>query len=300
MSSFTRRKLGKTGLEVSPIGIGGGNGISNEDLLYAFDRGINYFFFSSDLHHFSYRKSAEAIKTLCGGKSAVRDQVVLATVTYMSNPEKLIGAVIDQISELQVDYIDVFHWGWITEKEDFGSLVEATRQLKAGGQLSRMVRLMMYQASEINQELLNRGLVRYVGSSFHARKVACEWRNELDVLMLRYNLAHLGVEQEVFPYLYGDKEKDPGIVVFNVAHEGRLLFNVAPPGYPKNLYVPTIPDCYRFALSNTAVDLVLTGVTTRAELDQALDAMEKGPLSEDECAFLREYGSIYSRRIKGL
>ncbi len=35
------RQLGRTGLTVSNLGLGGGGGISSEDTLYAFDRGIN-------------------------------------------------------------------------------------------------------------------------------------------------------------------------------------------------------------------------------------------------------------------
>lgn len=31
-------------------------GISSEDTLYAFDQGMNYFFFSSDLHHIKIEK----------------------------------------------------------------------------------------------------------------------------------------------------------------------------------------------------------------------------------------------------
>lgn len=38
------RKLGRTDLTVSCLGLGGGGSISSEDTLYAFDQGINYFF----------------------------------------------------------------------------------------------------------------------------------------------------------------------------------------------------------------------------------------------------------------
>ena len=42
------RRLGRTDLTVSCLGLGGGGHISSEDTLYAFDRGVNYFFYSSD------------------------------------------------------------------------------------------------------------------------------------------------------------------------------------------------------------------------------------------------------------
>jgi aryl-alcohol dehydrogenase-like predicted oxidoreductase len=298
MNGFSRRPLGRTGLMVSPIGIGGGNGISSEDTLYAFDRGVNYFFFSSDLHHFSYRKSAAALKELCGTGSSRRDQVVLATVSYVNDPEKLMAVVVDQLGELGVDYIDVFHWGWITDTVDLARLFAGSAHLKAGGALSRAFRAMQQQAKAISETLVDRGIARCVGASFHSRQAARRSMSVLDVMMLRYNIAHTGVEQDVFPFLTGDKAGDPGIVVFNTGHEGQRFFHEPPRGYPASLYVPTVPDCYRFALSNPAVDLVLTGVSNRQQIDQALDAVEKGPLSDDELAFMREYGEIFRPRIQ--
>ncbi|MFB2979619.1 hypothetical protein [Microseira sp. BLCC-F43] len=107
------RKLGRTDLTVSCLGLGGGGGISSEDTLYAFERGINYFFYSSDLHHYLYSNMAGAIRQICGRGSSVREKVVLATVTYIKSPEMLLGALMDQFCELKIDYIDVLFWGWI-------------------------------------------------------------------------------------------------------------------------------------------------------------------------------------------
>jgi len=293
-----RRQLGKTGLQVSPLGLGGGNGISSEDVLYAFDQGINYFFFSSDLHHMAYQRSAEAIRKLCGRGSSVRDEVVLATVSYLNDPDKLLTVLLDQFSELKIDYIDVFHWGWVTDKVDALALYQAAAAFKSGETASQEQSLfrasvMMAHAQEINKELVQRGLVRHVGMSFHSRKMARVMMQDIDVLMIRYNIARPDVEEHVFAHLTGKKDSDPGIVAFNVAREGILSFHRPPRGYPAQLPVPTIPECYRFALTNPSVDLVLAGITTRQELLQALAALEQGPLSPDENEFIREYGSLY-------
>ncbi len=298
MSGFSMRRLGKTGLQVSPLGIGGGSGIQSQDLLYAFERGINYFFFSSDLHHCVYQRSVEALRTLCGQGSAVRDKVVLATVSYVDSPDphKVLATLMDQFAELGVDYIDVFHWGWITDDCNFAPLVKRAFQLKGDSAITRGIRHLQLmemgdQAMEINEALLKRGLVRCVGASFHSRRVARTWMRNLDVLMLRYNLAHRGVEQDIVPFLYGEKERDPGIVVFNAAHEGTRLFHISPRGYPSDWYVPSIPDCYRFALSNPWVDVVLTGMKDRVEIDHALAALEKGPLGAEEYDAMFRYAS---------
>lgn len=298
MSGFAKRPLGKTGLWVSPIGIGGGMGLSSQNVLYAFEQGINYFFFSSDLHHFLYRQSAEALRTLCQRGSSVREQVVLATVTYLENPEKVPGILLDQFVELGVEYIDVFHWGWITDHTDLLPLIKLGQRLKRPGFFNTWMQdmqRMTQTAREVNADLLQRGLVRYVGASFHSRGQARAWMRNLDVLMLRYNIAHTGIERDVVPFLFGEKSRDPGIVVFNVAHDGQHHFHLPPPGYAPDQYIPTIPDCYRFALTHPWVDLVMTGPVNRSEIDQALAALEKGPLSAEEYALIRDYGAGFSK-----
>lgn len=295
MGGFTTRLLGRTALKVSPLGIGAGSGISSEDLRYAFSKGINYFFYSSDLHQYSYRHSASALKEFCASSSSVRDQVVLATVSYINNPEKVIAVLVDQFSELGVDYVDVFHWGWVTESDDMNSLLAVGREMQDNGALARFFREQVMVANEVNAELVKRGLVRFVGASFHSRALAREWMNQLDVVMLRYNLAHLGVERGIFPLLSGDKNVDPGLVVFNLAHEGKKLISQPPQNYPPDLYVPTIPDCYRYALSNPSVDVVLAGLSNRQEIDEALAALEKGSLSQEEAAYYRAYGEAWNR-----
>ncbi|HZR40602.1 MAG TPA: hypothetical protein VFB12_10830 [Ktedonobacteraceae bacterium] len=293
-SRFTMRQLGKTGLQVSPIGIGAGNGLSSQDLLYAFEQGINYFFYSSDLHHHTYQQAAQGLRELCSAGSSVRDKMVLATVTYIDNPEKLTAILLDMFCELKIEYIDVFHWGWITDRTDMLSLLRNGQQLKKECSEHQVFREFTQVATYVNAELLKRGLVRYVGASFHSRKQARKWMKELDVMMLRYNITHLGVEQDVVPYLYGDKDRDPGVVVFNVAHEGRLHFHIPPLGYPEGQYIPSIRECYRFALTHPWVDLVLAGPINRWQVNQLLAAIEQGPLSQEECTRMCAYGAFYS------
>jgi aryl-alcohol dehydrogenase-like predicted oxidoreductase len=279
---------------VSPIGVGGGAGLSSADLLYAFDRGVNYFFFSTDLHHAVYQAGADGLRTLCRRGARRRDEVVLATVSYVTDPEKLMAVMVDQFGELGIDHVDVFHWGWITEHTDCERLLACTPSLKEPGAFADTVRMLTTardRVEEVNERLVSKGLVRFVGASFHARGVAARYSDgPLDVLMLRYNIGHTGVERDVFPRLRGDKALDPGIVAFNTTHEGQTFFRQRPRWYPEPLPVPRHGDGYRFALSNPLVDIVLTGPANRAELDQGLAAVEQGPLAADHMAFMRRYG----------
>jgi predicted aldo/keto reductase-like oxidoreductase len=59
----------------------------------------------------------------------------------------------------------------------------------------------------------------------------------------------------------------------------------------------TAADCYRFCLSNPHVDLVLTGPKSRQQLQENLrEFHEKGPLSEEENGWIRDYGQIVHKK----
>jgi predicted aldo/keto reductase-like oxidoreductase len=280
---------------VSPLGIGCGNGISSEDALWAFDQGVNYFFYSTDLHHSVYSNAARAIRELCNAGSSRRGRVVLSLVSYVNDPDKLFAVLLDQFMELRIDYVDIFHWGWITDETDCSRLFKASAGLKEDSELVRMAERVLGlrdRVAEASQELQRRGLARFVGASFHSRKKALQYVDDvLDVLMLRYNVAHTGADHDVFPHLSGDKSRDPGIVVFNSLHEGMRLLTVAPEWYPKDQPVPTAGDCYRFALSNPKIDMILSGPRDRDELGLALRELEKGVMDEGEQEFMRKYGA---------
>ncbi len=106
--------------------------------------------------------------------------------------------------------------------------------------------------------------------------------------MLRYNAAHPGAERDVFPHM---PEKKPAVVAFTATSWRRLLSK--PRGWDGPAM--TAGDCYRFCLSNDAVDLVLTGPRSMRELDENLAALDRGPLDAEEAKWMREYG----RRVHG-
>ena len=61
------------------------------------------------------------------------------------------------------------------------------------------------QANNLNAEILQRGLARYVGMSFHSLRAASRVISELDVMMLRYNMANIRAERHIVPLLTGTK-----------------------------------------------------------------------------------------------
>jgi len=121
--------------------------------------------------------------------------------------------------------------------------------------------------------------------SSHHRPLFAELGTTYDAFMFRYNAAHPGAEREIFPQL---GEHRPATVAFTATRWGTLL---KPALLPATERAPRASDCYRFALTNPSVDVCLAGPKDDAELDEALAAVDRGPMSEDELAWMRRVGA---------
>lgn len=293
------RKLGRTDLTVSCLGLGGGGHISSEDTMYAFDRGVNYFFYSSDLHHYLYSSMAPTLRSLCGRGSKAREEVVLATVSYMvKTPDALLSSLLDQFIDLKMDYIDVFFWGWIDtdNAEDFNKCIDVSDDLRGPNSVYQRSIETMFETSERMKKM---GIVRYVGASFHNHDMAKQWSNSplLDVVMVRHNIAHRGAQDKVFANLDKDDPQRPGVSTFKSAGMQNALWQ-APPNLPAGCWQPTVPDLYRYSLSQNCVDVALGGWTQREHIDEAIKGVQKGKLTPAEIDYLNLYGDLHRNRIK--
>jgi aryl-alcohol dehydrogenase-like predicted oxidoreductase len=143
-----------------------------------------------------------------------------------------------------------------------------------------------------------KGLIRFVGLSSHNRKMLGELagEGEFDVLHFRYNAAHRGAEIEIFPYLNEEREKRPGTVTFTATRWGQLLKAKKMPAGEKP---PTAADCYRFALSNPAVDVCMSGAKTVEEMRENLALLETGPMTGAEIERMRRIGDFVYGPKKG-
>ncbi len=292
------RKLGRTDLVVSCLGLGGGGSISSEDTLYAFDQGINYFFYSSDLHHYLYSFMSGALRQLCGRGSSVRDKVVLATVSYIKSPEMALAALVDQFVELGIDYVDVFFWGWIgtDDASRFNDCLNISNDLRGP---NAVYQRLIERTFGISERLKKMGAVRYIGASFHDHNLAQQWLDSplLDVVMVRHNVAHRTAQSKVFPHLDAQNPQRPGIVTFKSAGMYNFL-GKAPAGLPKECWEPSVPDLYRYSLTQNCVDVCLTGLSKREEVDAAIAGVQKGKLSPAELDYLNIYGDLHRARLK--
>lgn len=293
------RKLGRTGLTVSCLGLGGGGGIKSEDTLYAFEQGINYFFYSSDLHHFLYSSMSGALRQLCGRGSSVREKVVLATVTYIKSPEMALAALFDQFEELGIDYIDVLFWGWIGSNDGLAlhDCLQLSPDLRGSNSVYQRTIERMFGTSE---RLKKMGAVRYIGASFHDIKLAQQWLYSplLDVVMVRHNVAHRSAQSQIFNQLDAQEPQRPGVITFKStgSHTGSL-WNT-PLSLPKACWQPTVPDLYRYSLTQNCVDICLTGLTRREEVDAAISGVQQGKLTPAELDYLNLYGDLHRHKLK--
>lgn len=292
------RKLGRTDLTVSGLGIGGGGNISSQDALYAFERGINYFFYSSDLHHFLYSSMADALRQLCGRGSSVREKVVLATVTYVKSPEMAIAALLDQFMELKLDYIDVFFWGWIGSQDSkvLGDCLNLSPDLRGSNSVYQRTMERLIGASE---KLKQMGAVRYIGASFHDLDIAQQWLNHplLDVAMVRHNVAHRSAQDKILRQLHPSDPQRTGIVTFKSTGSHSGILWQPPATLPAGCWCPSVPDLYRYSLSQANVDVCLMGVENREQVDAALAGLEQGRLTPAELDYLNLYGDLHRQHL---
>lgn len=138
-------------------------------------------------------------------------------------------------------------------------------------------------------QLRERGLIRAIAVSTHNRPQAAAMSNhkgDVDVLHVRYNAVHPGAERDIFPKLPAPEVR-PGIVAFTATCWGDLM---NPDKVPSGERIPSAGDCYRFNLTNPAVNLCLTGPRSVADLTAALEALDKGRMTSDEMDWMRRVG----------
>ncbi len=266
---FARSTLGRTGLPVGRLGLGSSFGAPAAAIERAYDAGCNYLYWGS-IRRPGFGK---AIRNVCRRD---RDNVVLVLQTYARVAALMPSGVKRGLRALKTDHADVLLLGWFQQQPP-DALMEAALRLK------------------------EQGHVRFLAMSTHHRPLAGEIaaatpgstvaEQPIDILHVRYNAAHRGAEREVFPHLPADRATGPGLVSFTATRWGSLLKRRR--SYPDEVQGPaTATDCYRFALSHEAPDVVIAGPASTEQLDLALAALRAGPMSDDELARIRAWGDV--------
>lgn len=257
MSAFPNRvRLGRSQLEVGPLGVAGGYGVDAASLREAFERGVNYFY------HGSLRRSGmqQAVREIV--KNGQRDRLVLALQSYSRWPGLLEHFFVKGLKSLNLEYADVLLLG-----------------LFNGPPSPRLL--------DRVEKLREKGLFRQLAISAHRRPQFLEFANDprYSILHIRYSAAHPGAERDVFPHL--PSENRPGIVAYTATAWGRLL---TPSRMPEGSAPLRGRDCYRFVLTNQDFNVCMTGPRDAAQMREALAALDEGPCSAEEIERFRRIG----------
>ena len=243
------------GKQLFRLGLAANFGIDEDGVRAAMDRGVNLFLWTM--------RAKGLANPLRAALKERRDSVAVVGYAQIGwfgwgvrrGAEKL-------LRKLGTDYLDVYQLGWVGVGAAWTSATE--RELV---------------------HLRESGKVRAIGVSIHDRPRAggLAASSPLDLLMIRYNAAHPGAERDIFPQV---RDHKPTIMAYTATSWRRLLKR--PAGW--NGEVMTAGDCYRFQLSSPHVDVALMGPANRAQLDDNLAALAKGPLSAEEDKWMREFG----------
>lgn len=257
MEDFKERILGHTGLRVGRLGLAASYGAPAKAFEEAFEKGCNYFYLGSGRHRAGMR---QAIRNLC--RQGHRDRLVVAIQTYARIGLFAPWFFKRSLKSMGLEQADIMILGW-------------HNRLPKPGLVKRA------------QAMKEKGLCRFLGISGHQRKLFPQMaaEDQFDLFHIRYNAAHRGAEKDIFPHLH--KDDRPGLVSYTATRWGQLL---NPKKMPPGDFVPAPADCYRFVLSNPAVDVCMCGPKNLDQMRAALPTLDLGPLGEEDMARMRRIG----------
>ena len=261
MTDFSKMViLGRTGLKVGRLGISSSYGAPTKAFEEAFERGCNYFVMGS----FMKGRSKEMIKAIRNiTKKGQRDKLVVCQMEYTHS--SLLGKphFYKGLKKLGLDYVDALMLGYYPN-----------------GPRRQIMNLAL--------GLKEKGVVRHLALSGHSRKLFPKlMESPIGIFQVRYNAANSGAEKDVFPFCGG--ENRPGMISFTATRWGQLLKESKMPQGESPL---TARDCYRFVLSNPAVDVCMMGARNLEMMRENLETLDSGPLSPEEMKRIRRIGDL--------
>jgi aryl-alcohol dehydrogenase-like predicted oxidoreductase len=258
MYNLPMTTLGRTGLCVTRLGIGGAYCKTPEGYRTALDYGVTYLDTAPAYHDGDdERIVGEAI-------AGRRHEIVLATKTGKRDAVEARAELEKSLRLLGTDYIDVWQLHYLNTAE------EREQVLGPGGALEAAVK-----AKE-------QGLVRFIGVTGH------EWAEVgkaiatglFDTVLCWYNCAMREPEELVFSHAM---THNTGVVIMNATRQDKLL---NPDG------VPPLGDFYRYVLGHPAVNVVLRGLRDLELSRQAAEALAtRVTLTDEERRQLEVYGA---------
>ncbi|MCK4990959.1 MAG: aldo/keto reductase [Bacteroidales bacterium] len=257
-------ELGRSGLRTGRLGISSSYGAPAAAFEEAFERGCNYFVMGS----FMKGRSKEMIRAIHNiTKKGERDKLVVCMMEYTHSYLLGKGHFYKGLKKLGLDHADVLMLGYYPGKP-------------------------RKQVMDLALNLKEKGVVNHLALSGHKRKLFPKLVDSpIDIFQVRYNVVNSGAEKDLFPHI--GEENRPGVISFTATRWGQLLKESKMPPGEKPL---TAKDCYRFVLSNSAVDVCMTGARSLEMMRENLETLDSGPLSKEEMERIRRIGDhIYGK-----
>jgi len=253
--TFAARAFGSTGLTTSALGLGSSPGLPGREVERAFDRGVSFFLWGS----LRRRDFAGGLRNLAKDR---REDMIVAVQSYTRFASLMEWSVDRALSTMRTDYVDVLCLAWWNAPPP-ARIVDAALALREKGKIKKLM-ISCHHRPAFEGFIAN---------------------PEIDALMVRYNAAHPGAEREVFPHL---ATRRPATVSFTATRWGTLLDRRYVPAGEET---PRPSDCYRFALTSPHIDVCLAAPKDAAQLDEALVALDRGPMDAEELAWMRRVGA---------
>ncbi|MBL7200252.1 MAG: aldo/keto reductase [Anaerolineae bacterium] len=250
--------LGRTGLEVTRLGIGGAYCETPDGYRAALDCGVNYLDTAR-----AYRDGDDE-RVVGQAIAGRRHEIILAT---KSGERDAAGARKDLETSLRLlgtDYVDIWQIHYLNTES------EREQVLGPGG------------AMEAAVKAREQGLVRYIGVTGHewpevAKAVAT---GLFDTVLCWYNCALREAEDLLFPEAAA---QGTGVVIMNATRTDKLL---NPNG------VPAPEAFYRYVLGHPAVNLTVIGLRDLDRFQRVARALsERDTLEPEERQALEAYGA---------
>jgi aryl-alcohol dehydrogenase-like predicted oxidoreductase len=268
-----KRRLGKTGIEVTILGLGGEGVLRTHDrdkeaydlINRAIDLGINYF---------------DSAKAYAGCESyhgkalgERRKDIFLAGKSHARNKKGALSHLHDTLKTIGTDHLDLWQMHDMRTDED---IAEVTAP---GGAL------------ETFREAKEKGLVRFIGVTGHENPSIlrrCIDLADFDTVLMPVNPAepyHRDFITELLPYAIA---KDMGIIAMKVYLRGLIT---RMPGFA------SAGPFYNFALS-LPVTTAIIGCDALAQVEENVGfAQSFKPLGDDEMGRLSDYVVPYAREL---
>lgn len=260
-----KRVLGRTGFEISIVGLGGIpiQNVSKDEaitlLKKCLDMGIN-FIDTARGYNDSETRIGEALEVVG------RDKFYIATKSMARTSEGVLGELATSMNNLKVDYIDLFQFHNVSKKKDMDIL------LGKGGAL------------EAIKEMKKKGIVKEIGITSHNVDILRELleTNEFATIQFPYNFVETQGE-ELFKRA---KEKNIGVLIMKPLAGGAI---------------PMGKECLKFVLNNENVTCAIPGMDTIEQIEENCSVGNNlEPLTEEEISkldsFTKGLGKNFCRR----